>query len=92
MKVDNWSNLWQQPKSPKIVEDNVSDKANPSAIVERNIQGSSVAPANKDRETDSEVAKAQTGLAGVNELRMEGQTKAAQKLKTSIKYLSKKKK
>ena len=27
-----------KPKSPKIVEDNVSDKANPSAVVENNIQ------------------------------------------------------
>ena len=67
-----------KPESPKMVEDNVSDKANPSTTVESNIQGRIVASANKDREADSEVAKAQTGLAGVNvniELRTEDQTK-----------------
>ena len=81
-----------KPKSPKIVEDNVSDKANPSAIVESNILGSSIASDNKDRETDSEVAKTQTEIADVNELRIEGQTKPAKKLKTSGKCSSKKKK
>ena len=81
-----------KPKSPKIVGDNVSDKANPCAIVENSIQGGSVTSTNKDRETDSEVAKAQTGLAGINESRMEYQTKPTTKLKTSGKSLSKKKK
>ena len=81
-----------KPESPKIVEDNVSDKANTSVIVEKNIQGSSVISAKKDRETDSEVSKAQTRLAGVNESRMEGQTKPTKKLKTFEKYLLKKKK
>ena len=83
-----------KPKSPKIVGDNVSYKVNPSSIVESNIQGSSVAPDNKDRETDSEVAKSQTGIADVNvniESRMEGQTKPAKKLKTAGISLSKKK-
>ena len=83
-----------KPKSPKIVEENVSDIESPRTTVESNIQGNSVASASNDRETDSEVAKSQTEIADVMvniEPRMESQTKPAEKIKTLGKSSSKKK-
>ena len=78
-----------------MCEENVNENANPRTTVESNNQESSVASASKDKETDSEVAKAQTGIAGVTvniEPRMESQKEPAKKIKTSGKILSKKKK
>ena len=82
------------PEAQPNVEDNVSDKrdADLKTTVESNIKNSD-APANKDKETDSKIAIAQTDISKVNDNagnELESQAKATNKPKISGNSSSKK--